>query len=98
MDTKNQIHDEVGCISGSANILEKGMNPTILPLATKKLRLKIKLVSHAARAEQLVNMYIYIYIYIYISYLPIPSARAGYDTRSIFKQSLTVLNSEFSFS
>ena len=26
------------------------------------------------------------------------SARAGYDTRSIFKQSLTGLNSEFSFS
>ena len=28
----------------------------------------------------------------------IPSARAGYDTRSIFKRSLTGLNSEFSFS
>ena len=27
-----------------------------------------------------------------------PSARAGYDTRSIFKQNLTGLNSEFSFS
>ena len=27
-----------------------------------------------------------------------PSARAGYDTRSIFKRSLTGLNSEFSFS
>ena len=27
-----------------------------------------------------------------------PSARAGYDTRSIFKQSFTGLNSEFSFS
>ena len=27
-----------------------------------------------------------------------PSARVGYDTRSIFKRSLTVLNSEFSFS
>ena len=26
-----------------------------------------------------------------------PSTRAGYDTRSIFKQSLTGLNSEFSF-
>ena len=26
------------------------------------------------------------------------SAQAGYDTRSIFKQSLTGLNSEFSFS
>ena len=27
-----------------------------------------------------------------------PSARAGYDTRSIFKRSLTGLNSQFSFS
>ena len=27
-----------------------------------------------------------------------PSARAGYNTRSIFKRSLTGLNSEFSFS
>ena len=32
------------------------------------------------------------------SYLPNPSARAGYDTRSIFKRSLTGLGSEFSFS
>ena len=30
-------------------------------------------------------------------YLPNPSARTGYDTRSIFKRSLTGLNSEFSF-
>ena len=29
------------------------------------------------------------------SYLPNPSARAGYDTRSIFKRCLTGLNSEF---
>ena len=35
---------------------------------------------------------------IVISYLPNPSARAGYDTRSIFKRSLTGFNSEFSFS
>ena len=32
------------------------------------------------------------------SYLPNPSARAGYDTRSVFKRSLAGLNSEFSFS
>ena len=37
---------------------------------------------------------IYIYIYIYTN----PSAQAGYDTRSVFKRSLTGLNSEFSFS
>ena len=33
-----------------------------------------------------------------LSYLPNPSARARYDTRSIFKRSLAGLNSEFSFS
>ena len=31
-------------------------------------------------------------------YSPNPSARVGYDTRSIFKRSLMGLNSEFSFS
>ena len=31
-------------------------------------------------------------------YLPTPSARAGYDTKAIFKRSLTGWNSEFSFS
>ena len=41
-------------------------------------------------------MYVYIYIYIYI--FTNPSARVGYDTRSIFNWSLTGLNSEFSFS
>ena len=35
---------------------------------------------------------------ILLSYLPNPSARAGYDTRSIFKRRLTDLNSEYSFS
>ena len=57
------------------------------------------------------HTYIYIYIYIererdnwkYVLVLRVciitnPSARAGYDTRSIFKQRLTGLNSEFSFS
>ena len=34
------------------------------------------------------------YLYIFTN----PSAQAGYDTKSIFKQSLTGLNSEFSFS
>ena len=43
------------------------------------------------------HSYIYIYIYIYIIFTN-PSARAGYDTRSIFKRSLTGSNSEFSFS
>ena len=40
-----------------------------------------------------------IYLSIYLSILfTNPSARAGYDTRSIFKRSLTGFNSEFSFS
>ena len=34
----------------------------------------------------------------YVTISTNPSARAGYDTRSIFKRSLTGLNSEFSFS
>ena len=37
-------------------------------------------------------------IYEHIVLFTNPSARAGYDTRSIFKRSLTGLNSEFSFS
>ena len=41
---------------------------------------------------------VYLISTIYLSYLPNPSARAGYDTRSIFKRSLTGFNSEFSFS
>ena len=42
--------------------------------------------------------YIHIYIYTCVVLFTNPSARAGYDTRSIFKRSLTGLNSEFSFS
>ena len=33
-----------------------------------------------------------------LSYLPNPTAQAGYDTKSIFERNLTGLNSEFSFS
>ena len=40
-----------------------------------------------------IEFYIF-YVYIYTN----PSARAGYDTRSIFNRSLTGFNSEFSFS
>ena len=46
-----------------------------------------------------INLYLCGFEYfLQLSYLPNPSARAGYDTRSISKQSLTGLNSEFSFS
>ena len=38
------------------------------------------------------------FTFMFLSYLPNPSARAGYDTRSIFKRSWTGLNWEFSFS
>ena len=51
------------------------------------------------------HIYIYIYINMHLNthnhnyiYLPNPSTRAGYDTRSIFKRSLTGLNSEFPYS
>ena len=43
------------------------------------------------------SIYIYIYIYIYIS-IPTPLPWVGCNTRSIFKCSLTNLNSDFSFS
>ena len=43
------------------------------------------------------KLIIYYNLLLMLSYLPNPSARAGYDTRSIFKWSLTGLNSEFSF-
>ena len=39
-----------------------------------------------------------LFIPFFLYYLPNPSAREGYDTRSIFKRSLTGLNSEVSFS
>ena len=44
-------------------------------------------------------LYIWFASHLFIGnpYLPTPSARAGYDKRSIFKRSLTGLNSEFSF-
>ena len=42
--------------------------------------------------------YRYMYIMIKDIYLPNPSARAGYDSKLVFKQSLTGLNSEFSLS
>ena len=44
------------------------------------------------------QLYIIDYFLSINPYLPNPSTRAGYDTRSIFKRSLTGLNSEFSFS
>ena len=53
----------------------------------------LRLVYHMIKIVQSVEITGYIW-----SYLPNPSARAGYDTRSVFKQSLTGLNSEFSFS
>ena len=54
-------------------------------------------------ARVYVYIYAYVCIYIYTNiYTHIiftnPSAQAGYNTRSIFKRSLTGLNSEFSFS
>ena len=47
---------------------------------------------------RLKTRHVEIYISSCYTNLPNPSARVGYDTRSIFKRSLTGLNSEFSFS
>ena len=72
--------------------LNNDTNPyTHTPLAYSPMHIVIKY-----GKQTHTNIYIYIYIYIYI--FTNPSARAGYDTRSIFKQGLTGLNSEFSFS
>ena len=49
-------------------------------------------------SSQRFNLHPLHWIYMYISIFTNPSAREGYDTRSIFKRSLTGLNSEFSFS
>ena len=88
------------------------MMQTIFSLWFKALRLRINscysiLFSHLKRKKEHIiisrvissdkgPMYIetpYIYI-LFTNH----STRAGYDTRSIFKRSLTGLNSEFSFS
>ena len=48
-----------------------------------------------------IQVFVYHFAFIRFHYVVLftnPSARAGYDTRSIFKRSLTGLNSEFSFS
>ena len=55
------------------------------------------LVKYLVRSCRIINAST-TFIYELLYYLPNPSARAGYDTRSIFKRSLTGLNSEFSFS
>ena len=69
---------------------DTGCNPEDLPEAMND-REKWREMFKDIRADD-DDIYIYIYIY------TIPSARAGYDTPSIFKRSLTGLSSEFSFS
>ena len=62
----------------------------------KKKRMKI-LLMHPNTFTLYLRAILHIHVCILILFTN-PSARAGYDTRSIFKQSLTGLNSEFSFS
>ena len=57
---------------------------------------KVAFVSPTTKVTKFTYFY-YHYYYLLILFTN-PSARAGYDTRSIFKRSLTGLNSEFSFS
>ena len=68
--------------------------PEIEPWSPELVAKTLPTTQRAGNTHTHTRTYIYIYIYIYTN----PSSRAGYDTRSIFKQSLTGLNSEFSFS
>ena len=64
--------------------------PPCLTLSIKRYVSRVNVKQSRERSWTLPNTSLF--------YLPNPSARAGYDTRSIFKQSLTGFNSEFSFS
>ena len=55
---------------------------------------KIHLLSYGFHFLAMSSRFIVIFITIFTN----PSARAEYDTRSVFKRSLTGLNSEFFFS
>ena len=79
-----QILHKAVYISLHANTLKRGINLSVL-------NLKIYLLSHPTHGGDVAE-------YIHLILFTNPSARAGYDTRSIFKWSLTGLNSEFSFS
>ena len=71
-------------------------NPSSAPLSVSWLQTSMRF-SVSLKLSLSLSLSIYIYIYIYIIFTN-PSVRAGYDTRSIFKRSLKVLNSEFFFS
>ena len=53
-----------------------------------------------ATRHRVVNWFSFCLLNLHVGFILFtnPSARAGYDTRSIFKRSLTGFNSEFSFS
>ena len=81
----------------SNNILNFQVSTTILNACTKKSGNLLK----APRIINCLLIFILLKYEVYIILIILftnPSARAGYDTRSIFKRSLTGLNSEFSFS
>ena len=75
-------------------------------VVTTGVWLELKVQCHTNRLYRMVVLHVSMWCCstknVYLRILEVlftnPSARAGYDTRSIFKRSLTGLNSEFSFS
>ena len=59
---------------------------------------KLKINHHHHQCMPTVWIPLTLFRYLSLSIFTNPSARAGYDTRSIFQRSLTGLDSEFSFS
>ncbi len=97
-----KIYNELlqSCIEPNIdNILRKNQNDFRRNRSMTSQILTIRRILEGVRA----NIYIYIRDLVSNNLQGLilftnPSARAGYDTRSIFKRSLTGLNSEFSFS
>ena len=85
------------------NVFEKCINPSVyLSVMGKnrfsKLSSRITYKRHCQDIKSFDEISAVEFNLEFSSYLPNPSAWAGYNTRSIFKRSLTGLNSEFSFS
>ena len=88
------------------HFVSTSIKPTYLP--TCQPLFNFKSLSLSSLVYSYLSIYLSILIFIspflfqrnsiYLSIFTNPFARAGYDTRSIFKRSLTGLNSEFSFS
>ena len=101
MVTQVQIPDETLCISHSANNPGKRYNSNYpSAMGKEKSRLSsLLLVRQPVEEKENSDFNLLYHLKIgLVSAFTNPSARTGSDTRSIFKRSLTGLNSEFSFS